>query len=127
VIDINLNVDPSVLEHYHRRGTKVIGYISVGSHENWRSDADQFPEEELGKDYEGWRGERWLDIHRIDPLAPIMLARLDLCAAKGFDALEPDNMQIWDKDTGFPLTYGDQLHYAPWLAEEAHKRGFAIG
>ena len=56
-----------------------------------------------------------------------MLTRLDECAAKGFDAVEPDNMQIWDNDTGFPLSYEDQLRYALWLAEEAHKRGLAIG
>ena len=81
----------------------------------------------MGKNYEGWKGERWLDIRRIDLLAPIMLARFDLCKAKGFDALEPDNMQIWDNNTGFPLTYDDQLKYALWLADEAHKRGLAIG
>ena len=127
VIDIDLDVDKSVVDHYHDKGTKVICYISVGSYENWRTDADQFPDEVLGKDYEGWSGEKWLDIRRIDLLAPIMLARLDECAAKGFDGVEPDNMQIWDNDTGFPLTYEDQLRYALWLAEEAHKRGLAIG
>ena len=127
VIDVDLDVDPSVVDHYHRKGTKVICYISVGSHENWRSDADQFPNVVLGKDYEGWSGEKWLDIRRIDLLAPIMLARLDKCVTKGFDAVEPDNMQIWDNDTGFPLTYNDQLQYALWLAEEVHKRGLAIG
>lgn len=127
VIDIDLHVDASVVERYHRKGTQVIGYISVGSFENWRPDADRFPDEVLGKDYEGWPGEKWLDIRRIDLLAPIMLARLDQCAANGFDAVEPDNMQIWDNDTGFPLTYQDQLHYALWLADEAHQRGMAIG
>jgi hypothetical protein len=127
VIDIDLNVGQSVVDHYHSKGTKVICYISVGSYENWRSDADQFPDEVLGKDYEGWSGEKWLDIRRIDLLAPIMLARLDECADKGFDGVEPDNMQIWDNDTGFPLTYDDQLRYTLWLADEAHKRGLAIG
>lgn len=127
VIDIDLDVGQSVVDHYHSKGTKVICYISVGSYENWRSDAGQFPDEVLGRDYEGWNGEKWLDIRRIDLLAPIMLARLDVCAAKGFDGVEPDNMQIWDNDTGFPLTYEDQLRYALWLADEAHKRGLAIG
>lgn len=127
VIDIDLDVGKSVVDHYHSQGTKVICYISVGSYENWRTDADLFPDEVLGKDYEGWSGEKWLDIRRIDLLAPIMLARLDECAAKGFDAVEPDNMQIWDNDTGFPLTYEDQLRFALWLAEESHKRGLAIG
>ncbi len=127
VWDIDLGVHKSVVDKLHSLDAKVICYISVGSHENWRTDANQFPEEVLGKKYEGWSGERWLDIRRIDLLAPIMLARLDDCAAKGFDGVEPDNMQIWDNDTGFPLTYDDQLRYALWLAEEAHKRGLAIG
>ena len=127
VIDIDLDVSRSVVDHFHNLGTKVICYISVGSYENWRSDAAQFPDQVLGKDYEGWPGEKWLDIRRIDLLAPIMLTRLDKCAAKGFDGVEPDNMQIWDNDTGFPLTYEDQLHYVLWLAQEAHKRGLAIG
>jgi hypothetical protein len=56
-----------------------------------------------------------------------MLARLDLCKAKGFDAVEPDNIEIYDNDTGFPITYADQLAYARWLADEAHGRGLAIG
>lgn len=127
VYDIDLYVDQSIIDELHTQGRKVICYISVGSWEDWRPDADQFPEEVLGKDYEGWAGERWLDIRRLDLLGPIMRARLDLCAAKGFDGVEPDNMEIYDNDTGFPLTYQDQLDYALWLAEEAHVRGLAIG
>lgn len=127
VIDIDLDADRSVVAALHARGTRVICYISVGSYENWREDAAQFPEEVLGKRYEGWPGERWLDIRRIDLLAPVMRARLDSCAAKGFDGVEPDNIEIYTNDTGFPLTYEDQLRYAVWLAEEAHARGLAIG
>ena len=36
-------------------------------------------------------------------------------------------MEIYTNDTGFPLTYDNQLKYALWLADEAHKRGLAIG
>jgi endo-alpha-1,4-polygalactosaminidase (GH114 family) len=127
VYDIDLEVDQSVIDELHAQGRKIICYISVGSWENWRPDADQFPAEVLGKDYEGWPGEKWLDIRRIDLLAPIMRARLDLCAAKGFDGIEPDNIEVYDNETGFPLTYKDQLAYARWLADEAHSRGLAIG
>ncbi len=128
VYDIDLNDnDALVIQELHHQGRKVICYISVGSWEDWRPDADQFPEEVLGKDYDGWPGERWLDIRRIDLLAPIMRARLDLCKAKGFDGVEPDNIEIYDNDTGFPLNYADQLMYARWLADEAHARGLAIG
>ena len=127
VYDVDLYVDQSVIDQLHSRGVKVICYISVGSQENWRSDTEQFPAEVLGKDYDGWPGEKWLDIRRIDLLAPIMRARLDLCAAKGFDGVEPDNIEIYDNDTGFPLTFDDQLAYAHFLADEAHGRGLAIG
>jgi hypothetical protein len=128
VYDIDLfENDASVVKTLHDRGRKVICYISVGSREDWRPDADQFPAQVLGKDYDGWPGEKWLDIRRVDLLAPIMLARLDLCKAKGFDAVEPDNIEIYDNKTGFPITYADQLAYARWLADEAHARGLAIG
>jgi hypothetical protein len=127
VIDVDLGVGQSVVDYYHDRGTRVICYISVGSYERWRDDADRFPPEVLGEPYEGWSGERWLDVRRIDLLAPIMEARLDECAAKGFDGVEPDNMQIHDADSGFRLTYAHQLRYALWLAEQAHERGLAIG
>jgi len=127
VYDIDLYVDQSIIDELHAKGRKVICYMSVGSYEDWRPDIDQFPSEVLGNDYDGWKGEKWLDIRRIDLLAPIMRARLDLCKAKSFDAVEPDNMEIYTNDTGFPLTYDDQLKFALWLADEAHKRGLAIG
>jgi hypothetical protein len=127
VIDIDLSVDQSIIDELHAQGTKVICYISVGSYEDWREDADQFPAEVLGKDYDGWPGEKWLDIRRLDLLAPIMTARLDECKRKGFDGVEPDNMEVYTNETGFPLTYADQLAYARWLADQAHQRGLAIG
>ena len=128
VYDIDLfDSDACIVAALHDQGHKVICYISVGSWEDWRPDADQFPASVLGNDYEGWRGERWLDIRQIDLLAPIMLARLNQCASKGFDGVEPDNMDGFTNDTGFPLTYQDQLDYNMWLAQEAHARGLSIG
>jgi len=128
VYDINLfDNDASVVAALHAQGRKVICYMSAGSWEDWRSDKDQFPPEVVGKDYKGWPGEKWLDIRQIDKLAPILRARLDLCHDKGFDGIEPDNIDAYTNDTGFPLTYQDQLRYNIWLADEAHARGLAIG
>jgi endo-alpha-1,4-polygalactosaminidase (GH114 family) len=128
VYDIDIfDNEASVVAELHSKGRKAIGYINVGSWEDWRPDKDQFPVEVLGKTYEGWPGERWLDIRRLDLLAPVMRARLDICKAKGFDAVEPDNMEIHSNGSGFPITYEDQLQYAIWLADEAHQRGMAIG
>ena len=108
-------------------GRRVICYLSAGSWEEWRPDARQFPASVIGKDYEGWSGEKWLDIRQIELLAPIMRSRLDQCAAKGYDGIEPDNIDGYQADTGFSLTYDDQLRYNIWLANEAHARGLSIG
>ena len=128
VYDIDIfDNDELVVAQLHASGRKVIGYINVGSWEDWRPDRDQFPAEVLGEEYEGWPGEKWLDIRRLDLLAPLICARFDICKAKGFDAVEPDNMEIHGNGSGFPITFEDQLKYALWLAEEAHRRGLAIG
>ncbi len=128
MVDIDLfENDAAVVDALHAQGKKVICYISAGSWENWRPDKDAFPESVIGKNYDGWPGEKWLDIRRIDALAPVMRARLDECRAKGFDGVEPDNIDGFTNDTGFPLTPADQLAYNRWLAAEAHARGLSIG
>jgi endo-alpha-1,4-polygalactosaminidase (GH114 family) len=128
VFDIDLfDNDAQVVDELHAKGAYVICYLSVGSYEDWRPDAGDFPAAVLGNDYEGWAGEKWLDIRRLDLLGPIMRARLDLCKEKGFDGIEPDNMEIYSNDTGFNLTKADEATYARWLAKEAHDRGLSIG
>ncbi len=126
--DIDLfDNNASMVAGLHAQGRKVVCYISVGSWEDWRPDQDQFPAAVIGNNYDGWPGEKWLDIRQIDLLAPIMRARLDQCKAKGFDGIEPDNIDGYTNNTGFPLTYQDQLNYNIWLANEAHARGLSIG
>lgn len=126
--DLDLfETDAATVQALKDQGRVVICYISVGSWEDWRPDSAQFPEKVLGSDYEGWPGERWLDIRQLDLLAPIMRARLDMCRSKGFDGVEPDNIDSYTNETGFALTYDDQLAYNTWLAEEAHARSLSIG
>ncbi|MFD8305543.1 endo alpha-1,4 polygalactosaminidase [Streptomyces sp. NPDC059690] len=110
----------------HRKGRKVICYLSTGAWEDWRPDAKTFPRSVIGKG-NGWKGERWLDIRRTDVLEPLMAARLDMCRDKGFDAVEPDNMDGYRNTTGFHLTAADQLRYNRLLAKLAHDRGMAVG
>jgi len=117
----------SVIDELHAAGRRVVCYFSAGSWEDWRSDAGQFPESVLGSELEGWPGERWLDIRQMDVLAPIMAARLDLAAQKGCDGVDPDNVEGYANDSGFPLTPQDQAAYNIWLAAQAHSRGLAVG
>ncbi len=108
----------------HRRDSTAVCYISAGSWENWRPDAGDFPVSVLGRT-NGWPGERWLDVRALGALRPIMLKRLDMCARKGFDAVEFDNVDGYQNRTGFPLTGDDQFAYNVFLANAAHRRGMS--
>lgn len=127
VFDVDLFDTPrSTIDELHAMDRKVICYLNAGAFEDWRPDADAFPRDVLGADMAGW-DEAWLDIRRIDLLAPIMRGRLDLAVAKGCDAVEPDNVDGYLNRTGFDLDEDDQIRYNTWLADEAHARGLAIG
>jgi hypothetical protein len=126
--DIDLfDTSQEIIDELHADGRIVICYFSAGSWEDWREDASDFPEDILGETLDGWEDERWLDIRQIEHLKPIMAARLDLAAEKMCDGVEPDNVAAYDNDTGFDLSYDDQLTYNIWLAEQAHERGLSIG
>jgi hypothetical protein len=116
----------ATVRELHAAGRKVICYINVGASEDFRSDITAFPASVLGKG-NGWEGERWLDIRRLGVLRPIMAKRFDMCRAKGFDAVEPDQMDGYTNDTGFALKASDQLAFNRMIADLAHDRGMAVG
>ncbi len=110
-----------------RRGTGVVCYIDAGTWENWRPDAKEFPRDLLGKKDGAWAGERWLDIARFHgALGKIMRARAAMCKAKGFNAIDFDNVDGYTNDTGFKLTAADQLRYDVFLANTAHRLGLSV-
>jgi len=128
VFDIDLfDASADIVASLHLKNRKVVCYLSAGTFEDWRDDKGKYPSSVIGKKDVGWAGENWLDIRAIDLLAPILRARLDLCSAKGFDGVDPDNLDGFQNATGFPLTAVDQLRFNRWLAAEAHQRGLAIG
>jgi hypothetical protein len=120
------DVSARLVDRLHDDGRAVVCYVSAGSWERWRPDADRFPERVLGRPLGGWPGERWLDVRRIGLLAPIMRTRIDRCAAKGFDGIEFDNVEGYANRTGFPISGADQLAYNVWLANAAHRAGLSV-
>jgi len=111
----------------HRMGRRVICYVDVGSWERYRPDAGRFPRSVIGRVYEGYPNERWLDIRRFREFAGPLRSRIRMCARKGFDGLEADNVNGWENDTGFPLTARHQLRFNRWIARVAHAHGLAAG
>lgn len=109
----------------HSLGRRVICYVDVGTWEDWRPDAGRFPASVRGRP-NGWPGERWLDIRQ--PVVRRLMARRfrQQCQGKGFDALEPDNIDEYQTDSGFPITAGEQLAYNEWVARQAHALGLAV-
>jgi hypothetical protein len=117
----------SSIAELHAKGKKVICYVNTGAWEEYRPDADDFPSESIGRDYEGWPGEKWLDIGRYETFAGIMQARFDLAVEKGCDGIDADNMQNYEEHTGFDIRPADQMEYNLWLSEQSHQRGLSIG
>jgi hypothetical protein len=116
----------STVRKLHRQGRKAICYLDVGSWENFRPDAKRFPVSVRGDRYEGFPNERWLDIRRFRSFAKPLEARFAICARKGFDAVEPDNLAGFENKTGFPLSAADQLRFNRWVARRVHADGMAV-
>lgn len=104
----------------------VVCYFSAGSFENWRDDRDDFPDAIKGEPLDGWAGETWLDT-RASAVWDVMSARIRLAKEKGCQAVEPDNVDGWSNDTGFPLSEQDSKYFlTDVLADKAHKEGLLI-
>lgn len=72
-------------------GKKIICYFSAGSYEDWRSDAGDWDQNDLGKELDGWPGERWVKLSS-PTVRNVMKKRIALAASKGCDAIDPDNV-----------------------------------
>lgn len=128
IYDIDLFETPKeTITQLHKEGKKVICYINVGAWEDYRDDAELFPKEVLGQEYEGWEGERWLDISNYKLFSHTLEKRFDLAKEKGCDAIEPDNIEGYMEDTGFNITYEEQLEFNIWISKQVHLRNMCIG
>ena len=127
VFDVDgFDVPRKTVRELHDDDRQVVCYVDVGTWEDWRPDADRFPDAALGKKVDGWPGERWLDIRRKS-IRPILADRLRRCRDKGFDAIDPDNVNGYTNPTGFSLKPRDQLAFNAWVANRAHSLGLAVG
>ena len=127
MVDIDLfDTAASTIADLQAAGHVVICYFSAGSWEDWRPDAGDFDAADLGNPLDGWPGERWLDV-RSASVRSRMEARIQLAADRGCDGVEPDNVDGYQNDSGFPLTAADQRDYARFLSDTAHDRQLSVG
>jgi len=126
--DVDLfDASQAAIDALHASGRAVVARFRAGVWEDWRPDAGDYPAALLGSAVDGWPGERWVDIGNLDLLRPLIEARLDLAVAKGFDGVEPSDVDGHLAATGFSLGPAEQLAFNRWLAIAAHARGLSVG
>lgn len=126
------NVTNKQILALNAQGIYTICYVSVGTLENWRSDVNMFYDKNIfkrsvvGKRYGDWPDEFFLDI-RNPNLLFIMQKRFLDCALKGFQAIEPDNMDVYQNASGFDITATQSINYIKQLISAAHAVNLEIG
>ncbi|WP_329108328.1 endo alpha-1,4 polygalactosaminidase [Micromonospora sp. NBC_01699] len=108
------------------RDRRAVCHVNVGTYEPQRPDADRFPETLIGAPADV-DGERWLDIRQWSALEPVITDRFRLCYGKGFTAVMPANMDGYARESGFPLTFDDQLVFNRRLAALARSQKLSPG
>jgi hypothetical protein len=112
---------------------KLVCYLDL-AWEDYRPDASPgpvfsattaFPAATLGNVYFGYPQERWVDFRQLDALKPMLDQRIAMCAAKGFDAVELDDIDSFDppSETGFDLTPGDAQNFLAYTLNQVHRDG----
>ena len=109
----------------HANGKRAICYFNAGAYQPGQPDEAQWTQAMKGNGVQGWPGEFWTDTRRSDVRA-IMAARIQACKDKGFDAIEPDNLDGYANNPGFPMTVADARDYVQFLGATAHQKGLAI-
>jgi len=109
---------------------RAVCYLDL-AWEDYRPDATPgtaFPARTLGHVYYGYPEERWVDFRQLHALRPMLQARIGMCAEKGFDAVEFDDIDSFDppSETGFALTPGDAQNYLAYADNLAHRMGMSV-
>jgi hypothetical protein len=106
---------------------KAVCYLDL-AWEDYRPDGTPgtaFPAAALGNIYFGYPEERWVDLRQLDALKPMLGERIGMCARKGFDAVELDDIDSFDppSTTGFHLTPGDLQNFLAYAFNLIHADG----
>jgi hypothetical protein len=148
------NISASKITNLKAAGVYTVCYLDVGSYEDGRPDSSLYPAYlKIFKDVQ-WNewfldvkdvfrpiqpagtqlvNNQWVDASgkplvsapTAGALALLLEARFKMCADKGFDSLEPDNLQN-DENAGGLITVQQQIDFNGWVADTAHKYNLAV-
>ena len=124
------NTSAAKVADLRSRGVYTVCYIDAGSFEPGRPDSAQYPSYLKIQQDPDWPAEYFLDVTDVfkpnSVLASILVKRMQMCKAKGFDALEPDNLQNDENVSDGRITAQQQLDFNGWIADRAHENGLAV-
>ena len=126
----------STVTALHRQGYKVICYIEVGAAGNYYSAAEEGVSVtyyaqlkaagDLGREMQGY-AEHYLNINAASTVSIVKSMIGKQCAAKNFDAVEPDIDDSYTDSTGYKITETENERYDKTLGAYAHRLGLAWG
>ena len=123
------NISAAKIASLKAQGIYTVCYLDVGSWEPGRPDSDQYPAY-LKIFYDSQWAEWFLDINDVwkpnSVLATILRNRFKMCADKGFDSIEPDNLQNDENVTTGVITTQNQIDFNGWVADNAHAYNLAV-
>src|SRR5262245_35753048 len=109
-VDATLDVDvfyldadftgPDVVSELRSKGKIILCYVSAGTFEPWRDDANAFPQSTLGEPLANYPREQWLDV-RAEPVRTLMRARFAAMAKAGCDGVYPSTLEAHLASSGF--------------------------
>ncbi|KAH7086572.1 glycoside hydrolase superfamily [Paraphoma chrysanthemicola] len=127
IFDVDLFDTPkATIDSLHALGRKVICYFSAGSYEEWRTDAQDFKPDDLGKELDGWPGEKWVRLGSQN-LRGIMKRRIEMAREKGCDGVDPDNVDGYQNDNGLSLTANDSIAFMQYLSSVTRPLNMSMG
>lgn len=137
VYDIDGIINPaSTITALHKLGAKAICYIEIGAAGNYYSAAQEHLKttyyaqlkaaHDLGKPVPDYP-ESYLNIRAASTVSIIKAMIRQQCAAKGFNAVEPDIDDSFSDKNGFGITEAQNIAYDKTLGAYAHSLGLAWG
>lgn len=130
MIDLDgFNTSAAKVAEIKSKGVYTLCYLDVGSWEPGRPDSADYPAYLKIKQDPDWPQEYFLDVKDVfkanSVLAAILKKRFQMCIDKGFDGIEPDNLQN-DENAGGLITLQQQIDFNGFIADMAHQMGIAI-
>eukprot|EP00121_Abeoforma_whisleri_P015996 Awhi_evm1s14704 len=117
VVDVDgFDVSEEEIKEYHSKG--------LTNKDAW----DEIKAKNMGE----WDGETWIDIvNKLSETKKLMGDRFEMCAKKGCDSIEADNVDCYQTDCISGVSDSEkkkaQITYGKWQSQKAHGLGMSIG